>query len=111
MSVYRNGEFAEYWFGNGLVGELEELVEAHGHELHADPHVALGDEVAEALDNLLAVGALEHHVQVHDDAPVLLRYARYPHLLHTTNQISLIYCCCLSCLFFFVTLTARSSPL
>ena len=59
---------------------LEELVEAGGHELHADPDVGGGDEAAEADDDVAAVDRLEHHVQVHDDPLSLVAVARPTHL-------------------------------
>lgn len=48
--------------------------------LPASAHV--GDKRAEALHDVGAVVALEHHVQVHEDPLVLLLVSRAPHLLH-----------------------------
>ena len=66
--------------GNGLLEVLEELVEAGGHELHADPDVGGGDEAAEADDDVAAVDRLEHHVQVHQDPLRLVAVPRPSHL-------------------------------
>ena len=65
---------------------LEELVEAGGHELHADPDVGGGDEAAEADDDVAAVDRLEHHVQVHDDPLRLVAVARPTHLKDLTMK-------------------------
>ena len=66
--------------GDGLLEVLEELVEAGGHELHADPDVGGGDEAAEADDDVAAVDRLEHHVQVHQDPLRLVAVPRPSHL-------------------------------
>ena len=65
ISSYRDDEFAEYAFGYGRFDLFEQLVKAHGHELHANPHVARRYEIPETLDNVVAVVALEQHVEVH----------------------------------------------
>lgn len=85
---YRHCDLAQDLLRHGLLRELEQLVKAHGHQLHADPHVRVADEAAEALDNVLAVVGLEHHIQVHQDALVLLRVARAPHLLHGDDHVA-----------------------
>lgn len=46
----------------------------------------IGDEGPEALHNVGAVVALEHHVQIHEDALVLFLVPRAPHLLHGTGE-------------------------
>ena len=46
------GHLAADGFRNRLLELLEELVEASGHQLHADPDVGVGDEAAEAEHDL-----------------------------------------------------------
>ena len=50
------------------------------------PSSHVGDESPEALHNVGAVVALEHHVQIHEDPLVLLLIPRAPHLLHGTAE-------------------------
>lgn len=51
-----------------------------------EPSSHVGDESPEALHNVGAVVALEHHVQIHEDPLVLLLIPRAPHLLHRTAE-------------------------
>ncbi len=60
---------------------LQQLVKAGGHQLHADPHIAGGDEAAQADHNLSTVMRLEDHVHVHHNPFGLLRVSRSSHLL------------------------------
>lgn len=50
------------------------------------PSSHIGDESPEALHNVGAVVALEHHIQIHEDPLVLLLIPRAPHLLHGTAE-------------------------
>ena len=74
---------------DGLLEVLEELVEAGGHELHADPDVGGGDEAAEADDDVAAVDRLEHHVQVHQDPLRLVAVPRPSHL--QGSRLNILY--------------------
>ena len=81
-ATHRDCDFAQDGLGDRLVPHLlEQLVEARGHELHADPDVCVGDEAAQTLDDVRTVVRLEHHIQIHRDALVLLRVPAPPHLL------------------------------
>lgn len=50
------------------------------------PSSHVSDESPEALHNVGAVVALEHHIQIHEDPLVLLLIPRAPHLLHGTAE-------------------------
>ena len=50
----------------------QQFVKTRGHQFHADPDVRVCDEAAEAEDDVLAVVALQHNVEVHQDALVLI---------------------------------------
>ena len=80
MDKFPTMQRVSFLLRDGLLEVLEELVEARGHELHADPDVGGGDEAAEADDDVAAVDRLEHHVQVHYDPLRLVAVARTPHL-------------------------------
>uniref|UniRef100_A0A182TSP4 Uncharacterized protein n=1 Tax=Anopheles melas TaxID=34690 RepID=A0A182TSP4_9DIPT len=56
-----------------LVHHRVELVHARVHHLHADPHVALAEQRPVELDGVAAVARPHRHVQVHQQALLLLR--------------------------------------
>lgn len=84
----RHCDLAQDLFRHRLLGQLEQLVKAHGHQLHADPHIRIANEAAKALDNVLAVVRFEHNIQIHQDAFVLLRVASASHLLHGDDRVA-----------------------
>jgi len=88
VKTYRHCDLAKDLFRHRLLGELQQLVEAHGHQLHADPHIRIANETAQALHNVLAVVRLEHHIQIHQDALVLLGVASASHLLYGDDHVA-----------------------
>lgn len=79
--THRSCDMSQDAFGNRFLSSLLQLVEASRHQFHADPDFGLGDEAAQALNDLRAAARLEHHIQVHRDSFGLFVVPSSVHLL------------------------------